>query len=351
MLAGKPHDTQYRLRRHDGVYRWFINKAIPVRDADGHDHLVDRHRDRHRRAQTRGRCAARRRRGELGVRGHARCVGRAAAAGRRRCGAPRGLVRRSSVLDAAGRLKPVAIAHRDPNKRPIRARVTCAGIRGSGRRPAVAGRGRPGFRCASTPITTRCTTRSKTPSSATWRSRSACARSSTFRSAIRRRYGVFSWRLAESDRHFTDDDQQLATLIAQRASIAVVERAALRAPARGRAHAAVRLPPAGAAAVSTAVAFDATYAAGTRDLTIGGDWYDAFARDDGTIAFSVGDVAGRGLEAAVPMGKMRQTFRALGVVESDPARGSRSPTPCCGANTPTCSSPRSSRRTTRARTC
>jgi anti-sigma regulatory factor (Ser/Thr protein kinase) len=65
--------------------------------------------------------------------------------------------------------------------------------------------------------------------------------------------------------------------------------------------------------------FDATYAAGTRDLTIGGDWYDAFRCDDGTIAISIGDVAGRGLEAAVPMGKMRQTFRALGVLENDPA--------------------------------
>jgi PAS domain S-box-containing protein len=33
--TGAPYETEFRARRHDGVYRWFLARAIPVRDADG----------------------------------------------------------------------------------------------------------------------------------------------------------------------------------------------------------------------------------------------------------------------------------------------------------------------------
>jgi PAS domain S-box-containing protein len=33
--AGTPYETEFRARRHDGAYRWFLARAIPVRDADG----------------------------------------------------------------------------------------------------------------------------------------------------------------------------------------------------------------------------------------------------------------------------------------------------------------------------
>jgi PAS domain S-box-containing protein len=32
---GTPYETDFRARRHDGAYRWFLARAIPVRDADG----------------------------------------------------------------------------------------------------------------------------------------------------------------------------------------------------------------------------------------------------------------------------------------------------------------------------
>jgi PAS domain S-box-containing protein len=35
VAAGKPYQIEYRLRRHDGEWRWHLGRALPVRDADG----------------------------------------------------------------------------------------------------------------------------------------------------------------------------------------------------------------------------------------------------------------------------------------------------------------------------
>ena len=36
MTTGCPYDLEYRLRRFDGVYRWFHGRALPLRDSAGH---------------------------------------------------------------------------------------------------------------------------------------------------------------------------------------------------------------------------------------------------------------------------------------------------------------------------
>ncbi len=57
---------------------------------------------------------------------------------------------------------------------------------------------------------------------------------------------------------------------------------------------------------------------GAWESDIGGDWYDMFWLPDGRIALSIGDVAGRGLRAAVTMGQLRQSIRAAALADADP---------------------------------
>lgn len=66
--------------------------------------------------------------------------------------------------------------------------------------------------------------------------------------------------------------------------------------------------------------FNAIYRPSSDDADIGGDWYDALELDDGAVMITVGDVTGRGLEAAGLMGQLRQSFRAVATYERDPAR-------------------------------
>jgi PAS domain S-box-containing protein len=54
-------------------------------------------------------------------------------------------------------------------------------------------------------------------------------------------------------------------------------------------------------------------------LEVGGDWYDAFLLDPDRMAVVVGDVVGRGLDAAAAMGQLRSAIRALAAVDSGPA--------------------------------
>ena len=63
----------------------------------------------------------------------------------------------------------------------------------------------------------------------------------------------------------------------------------------------------------------AVYVAAEREAEVGGDWYDAFVLDDGSIVISIGDVAGKGLEAAVLMGSLRQAIRVVALKGFPPA--------------------------------
>ncbi len=71
--------------------------------------------------------------------------------------------------------------------------------------------------------------------------------------------------------------------------------------------------------VDDRLVFDAAYLPGAQEAIVGGDWYDAFRLPDGRIAFSIGDVAGHGLRAAIVMGEVRQAFRAAALNPNSPS--------------------------------
>lgn len=53
---------------------------------------------------------------------------------------------------------------------------------------------------------------------------------------------------------------------------------------------------------------------------LSGDFYDYFALADGSIYFNLGDVSGKGFNAAILMAKVSSLFRCLGKQQSDPGK-------------------------------
>ena len=68
----------------------------------------------------------------------------------------------------------------------------------------------------------------------------------------------------------------------------------------------------GELAASSSLTVDVVYQPAEAGLEVGGDWYDAFwlARDE-TVGLVVGDVVGKGIEAAATMGQLRSALRGL----------------------------------------
>jgi hypothetical protein len=63
----------------------------------------------------------------------------------------------------------------------------------------------------------------------------------------------------------------------------------------------------------------ARYEAGVEGVDIGGDWYDAIAVDDKRLLLVVGDVSGRGLQAATTMAALRYGIHAYAAQGDKPA--------------------------------
>ena len=59
------------------------------------------------------------------------------------------------------------------------------------------------------------------------------------------------------------------------------------------------------------------YRPATQDVSIGGDWYDAFQQPDGATVIVIGDVTGHDLEAAATMGQLKTLVRAIAYDRQD----------------------------------
>jgi len=64
----------------------------------------------------------------------------------------------------------------------------------------------------------------------------------------------------------------------------------------------------------------AHYRPGSTEADIGGDWYDAFQNAAGEIVVTIGDVTGKGIEAARLMVLMRQAIRVAALDTNDPRK-------------------------------
>ncbi|HEY1538881.1 MAG TPA: SpoIIE family protein phosphatase [Solirubrobacteraceae bacterium] len=111
-------------------------------------------------------------------------------------------------------------------------------------------------------------------------------------------------------REFDPETVDLLGLAAGRASLAIArtrlfERERRIAQELQRSLLPARLPPV------PGVALAARYEPGGKGATVGGDWYDALALPGGRVAVVIGDVVGRGIEAAATMGQMRSALRAI----------------------------------------
>ena len=62
------------------------------------------------------------------------------------------------------------------------------------------------------------------------------------------------------------------------------------------------------------------YIPASTELRVGGDWFDAFALPSGLIGLSIGDVTGHGLDAAIVMGEMRQAIRSAAIESNAPSQ-------------------------------
>jgi PAS domain S-box-containing protein len=135
-----------------------------------------------------------------------------------------------------------------------------------------------------------------------------------------RALGVMTLVNAESMRRFDDDDREFAEHVAARAAIAV-DNARLATARRHTADTLQRslLPDVVPQIEGWSVATLYRAARAAAEVEVGGDFYDFFHGDGGWLVL-LGDVTGKGIEAAVLTSLVRHGGRFLSRYESSPAR-------------------------------
>ncbi|HEX3788974.1 MAG TPA: PP2C family protein-serine/threonine phosphatase [Pseudonocardiaceae bacterium] len=127
--------------------------------------------------------------------------------------------------------------------------------------------------------------------------------------------GVLDLRRDRAD--FVEDDLPFVTAVAARAAVGLRNASEYE---RER-ELAERLQRAMLPTVDTPAELQlcARYQPAATGVNVGGDWFDAFTRPDGTVVLTVGDVTGHGLDAAVIMGKLQNVLRAYATEGHGPA--------------------------------
>ena len=132
-------------------------------------------------------------------------------------------------------------------------------------------------------------------------------------------FGAMTYIWAESGNRYTEADLSLATTLAARIGL-VIDNARLYRDQDQMARVLQKsiLPPEAPAIDGAEIA--TLYRPAREGMDVGGDFYDAFDIGDGEWAVALGDVVGKGADAAAVMGLVRHTIRATAIRERAPAR-------------------------------
>ncbi|HEV2636253.1 MAG TPA: SpoIIE family protein phosphatase [Actinocrinis sp.] len=118
---------------------------------------------------------------------------------------------------------------------------------------------------------------------------------------------------------FTERDEQLAKGVAAQAASAM-DNARLyrreRATAITLQHSLLPTTPEQMGDLEVA----SSYMPGEQGSRVGGDWFDVIALSSDRVALVIGDVMGRGIEAAAVMGQLRAAIQAYAVMDLPPAQ-------------------------------
>jgi PAS domain S-box-containing protein len=314
--SGNLFEMEHRIRRHDGEYRWFLNRALPVRSVDG------------RVVKWFGTCT------DIQDQKRAQDILRFFARAGNVLGAsldPRSLMQNLASLvvpeladycqvlvrDEDERLEPLALVHaREEHARVLR--------RMHERYPMY----------ATTPEISRMlyATESSLLPEITEEMRGLSAADEEQFAMLQEigatssllvpldagaglRLGLMSFAYTDSNRRFIQSDLPLYLEIGRRAAVALqnalqYQREHQVAQTLQEAMLPRELPTCADAR------FFSAYIPAASELHVGGDWYDAFPLSGARIGISIGDVIGHGLDAAIVMGEIRQALRSA-AIDSD----------------------------------
>lgn len=131
-------------------------------------------------------------------------------------------------------------------------------------------------------------------------------------------FGALTFVLTRQGGRFDNSDVELASELGRRAGLAIAnakqfQREQHVAATLQRAFLTREFPN------SEGLRFYALYRPALSEAELGGDWYDAFRMRSGKVLVTIGDVAGKGVEAARIMVQIRQAIRIASVASEDPA--------------------------------
>jgi GAF domain-containing protein len=124
-----------------------------------------------------------------------------------------------------------------------------------------------------------------------------------------RTLGAMTLVSSESGRRYDESDLGLAEDLARRAALAIDNSMLFRREHEAAVTLQRSLLPESLPRVPGAE-FAGHYQPAAPGLEVGGDWYDVVAVGDGTAALTMGDIAGRGIQAATVMGRVSASLHA-----------------------------------------